>query len=376
MIPEPMRIGFHNPYRGSVGGGDRYLYTMLEEAARDRDAELVVLAPERPDPARWAQVGVGVDPNAFEWRPTEGTQLTRRSRDLDLLVGLATDVPVESAARRSVAMVQFPFRARERPLERARAALLSATGRRRAPRALASYQLYLCNSEFSRAWIARRLGVHAEVLAPPVDPPARPPAAERRPWIVSVGRFFRGGHEKRQDVLIEAFEQLGAAGWELHLAGTVDSGARTQHWLEQLRERARRLPVHFHVDAPREEVLDLYAGAALYWHAAGFGVRADRHPERVEHFGIATAEAMAHGAVPLVVPEGGQAEIVRAGETGAHWRTVPELVAATRELIGSPGEAARLREAAIAEARRYDTARFRAAVRERVLSPPGASGRT
>jgi glycosyltransferase involved in cell wall biosynthesis len=374
MIPEPMRIGFHNPYRGSVGGGDRYLYTMLEEAARDRDAELVVLGPERPDPARWAQVGIGVDPGELEWRPTEGTQLTARSRDLDLLVGLATDVPVESAARRSVAMVQFPFRARERPLERARAALLAAAGRRRAPRALASYQRYLCNSRFSQEWIARRLGVEAEVLAPPVDPPAHSPARERRPWIVSVGRFFRGGHEKRQDVLIEAFGDLGAAGWELHLAGTADAGAETQRWLAELRERARGLPVHFHVDAPREEVLDLYAGAALYWHAAGYGVDAKRHPERVEHFGIATAEAMAHGAVPLVVPEGGQAEIVRAGETGAHWRTVPELVAATRALIGAPEELARLSEAAARHARQYDTARFRAAVRERVLTWADPSG--
>ncbi|MDX6670304.1 MAG: hypothetical protein QOI91_667 [Solirubrobacteraceae bacterium] len=363
-----MRIGFHNPYRGSVGGGDRYLYTMLEEAARDRDAELVVLGPERPDRARWAQVGIGVDPSELEWRPTEGTQLTERSRDLDLLVGLATDVPVESAARRSVAMVQFPFRARDRPLERARAAALAAQGRRRAPRALASYQRYLCNSRFSQEWIARRLGVDAEVLAPPVDPPAHPPARERRPWIVSVGRFFRGGHEKRQDVLIDAFGDLDAAGWELHLAGTADAGAETQRWLADLRERARGLPVHFHVDARREEVLDLYAGAALYWHAAGYGVDAKRHPERVEHFGIATAEAMAHGAVPLVVPEGGQAEIVRAGETGAHWRTVPELVAATRALIDAPEELARLSEAAARDARQYDTARFRAAVRERVLT--------
>jgi len=374
MIPEPMRIGFHNPYRGSVGGGDRYLYTMLEEAARDRDAELVVLTPERPDPANWARVGVSVVPGAFEWRPTEGAQLTGHSGDLDLLVGLATDVPVESAARRSVAMVQFPFRARERPLERARAAVLSASGRRRAPRALASYQRYLCNSRFSQEWIVRRLGVEAEVLAPPVDPPARPPATERRPWIVSVGRFFRGGHEKRQDVLIEAFDRLGAAGWELHLAGTADSGAETQRWLAELREHAQGLPVRFHVDAPREEVLDLYAGAALYWHAAGYGVDADRHPERVEHFGIATAEAMAHGTVPLVVPQGGQAEIVHAGETGAHWRTVPELVAATRGLIDAPDELARLSEAAARDARRYDTARFRAAVRERVLSLAGPSG--
>jgi glycosyltransferase involved in cell wall biosynthesis len=130
--------------------------------------------------------------------------------------------------------------------------------------------------------------------------------------------------------------------------------------------------VRFHVNAPRAELLELYATSALFWHAAGFGVREDRHPERLEHFGIVTVEAMMHGAVPLVVPAGGQAEIVQDGRTGRHWRTVEELVARSRELIADPDRAAELRDAAAAEARRYDTARFRETVRDRVLSLAGA----
>jgi hypothetical protein len=62
---------------------------------------------------------------------------------------------------------------------------------------------------------------------------------------------------------------------------------------------------------------------------------------------------------------------VRDGRTGRHWRSVDELVARTRELIDAPGRTAELRDAAAAEARRYDTARFREAVRERVLSLAG-----
>jgi glycosyltransferase involved in cell wall biosynthesis len=209
--------------------------------------------------------------------------------------------------------------------------------------------------------------VEAEVLAPPVDPPRAAPSAERRPWIVSVGRFFRGAHEKRQDVLIDAFRELDLEGWELHLAGAADDSAHTARWIDSLRERSAGLPVRFHVNAPRDEVLDLYASASLFWHAAGYGVRPDRHPERLEHFGIATVEAMAHGTVPLVVPEGGQAELVADGRTGAHWRTIPELVDRTRVLTAS--DLAPLRERASAEAARYDTARFRAAVRDRFLRP-------
>ncbi len=363
-----MRIGFHNPFRGAAGGGERYLYTMLEEAVRANLGDVVLLAPERPDPGAWERVGVSVPPDAFAWRPTPDAELTERSRDLDLLVALTTDVPVESGARRGVAVVQFPFRARERPVERVRAAVLGAMGRRRAPRALASYERFLCYSSFAREWIERRLGVRAEVLPPPVDPPVAAPADHRRPWIVSVGRFFRGAHEKRQDVLIEAFRELRAPGWELHLAGAADESAATRRWIDDLRRRAGGLPVHLHVDAPRAEVLDLYAGAALYWHAAGFGVDPRRHPERLEHFGIAPVEAMAHGAVPLVVPEGGPAEVVADGRTGRHWREVAELVARTRELIDAPDELARLRAGAVGEAARYDTARFRAAMRELFLA--------
>ena len=131
---------------------------------------------------------------------------------------------------------------------------------------------------------------------------------------------------------------------------------------------AEGLPVHFHVNAPRRELLDLYSQSALFWHAAGFGVREDRHPERLEHFGIVTVEAMMHGAVPLVVPAGGQAELVDDGRTGRHWRSVEELVTRTRELIDSPDERARLAAVAATEARRYETSRFRETVRARVLA--------
>jgi heme oxygenase len=72
--------------------------------------------------------------------------------------------------------------------------------------------------------------------------------------------------------------------------------------------------------------------------------------------------------VALVVPEGGQAELVADGRTGAHWRTVPELVERTRALMAA--DLSPLRERAVAEAARYETGRFRRAVRERVLTPP------
>ena len=54
------------------------------------------------------------------------------------------------------------------------------------------------------------------------------PWPERR-LILTVGRFFTGGHNKRQDVVIEAFrrmQDLGLEGVELALAGSIHPSPR------------------------------------------------------------------------------------------------------------------------------------------------------
>ena len=365
-----MRIGIHNPYLGALGGGDKYVFTILEQALREGD-EAVVFAPPQPPPERWREVGVDVDAGAFELAAPDRALVTERSRELDLLVTLTTGVPVLNHAARGVAVVQFPFVAHERPARRARAAVLRFAGRARAPDALASYGRYVCYSRFARDWTARRLGVEARVIAPPIDPPG-PPAAKAA-QILSVGRFFRGAHDKRHDIAIKAFGQLrsqdpAATDWELHVVGTADAGAAARRLLADLRSLAAGLPVTFHVNAPRTELADLYASGAMLWHAAGYGVRPDRHPERLEHFGIVVAEAMANGAVPLVVGLGGPAEIVDDGRTGCHWRTVDELVAATRELIRRPERAEAMRVAGREHATRFEKARFMETVSSEVLA--------
>lgn len=360
-----MRIGFFHPFTGSVGGGDRYLYKILELASRLHDAELFVLSPNRPDPRAWQLVGVDVGAGAFEWRPVQGDDLRAVTTDLDLLVTIAIDLPARSYARRSVAIVQFPFVPRDQLRYRLEGLAAAAVGRRRGPAALASYTRFVAYSTFCQGWIRQRLRVEAEVIPPPVDMPAEAPDVVRMPWIVSVGRFRAGGM-KQHEVLIEAFRTLGKDGWELHLAGTAQDDS--QPWLDELHRRASGLRVVFHVNAPREEVLDLYRSGSVYWHAAGHSVDPELHPERLEHFGMTTVEAMAHGCVPLVVPEGGQAEIVSEGVTGRYWRTIPELVSATRHLIDNPSERDHLAAAASQAARQYDTARFRQLVRDRILS--------
>jgi glycosyltransferase involved in cell wall biosynthesis len=170
--------------------------------------------------------------------------------------------------------------------------------------------------------------------------------------------------------MVEAFRKLveggGAEGWEYHLVG----GCSREHrpYLDRIRAAAEGLPVVIHADAPGAELRALYARASIFWHAAGLGEDPERHPDRYEHFGITTVEAMSAGAVPVVIDAAGQVEIVEQGVSGYRFAGVEGLVAQTRELIADPAWRATVAEAARrrAEAFGWDafTGRIRTTVEE------------
>lgn len=218
---------------------------------------------------------------------------------------------------------------------------------------LSSYDRIVSNSEYGRR--------HAEVLwrseVTALQPPVTMhPPGDKAPIILSVGRFFaaKAGHSKKQLEMVQAFRRLverTGTDWELHLVGGFDEEGR--RYVQQVRDAAEGLRVTIHENASGATVADLYASASIYWHAAGLGEDAERHPDRLEHFGITTVEAMSAGAVPIVIGLGGQLESVEHGVTGLHWHTVDQLIDQTARIIGDPAERARLADAAIAAAPRY-----------------------
>jgi len=92
--------------------------------------------------------------------------------------------------------------------------------------------------------------------------------------------------------------------------------------------------VSFEPNVSQSRLLELYSQASLFWHATGFG-RPDAEPEKAEHFGITTVEAMSRGAVPMVYPDGVHVEIATE-RVGLLWRTPEELARLAENLIASP----------------------------------------
>jgi glycosyltransferase involved in cell wall biosynthesis len=199
--------------------------------------------------------------------------------------------------------------------------------------------LVLINSTFVQTFLKRYHGIEGSILYPPIDDFFIEMPKEH--IILSVGRFFRGLYnDKRYDVLIEAFKKLRArlphTSWTYHLVGSCGDDAKSLAYLDELRVAATGHPIYFHVNASFDDLRRYYNQAEVFWHAAGFGVDEERFPERTEHFGMSTVEAMSAGAVPVVINKGGQKEIVSHGKSGYLWNTLDELLENTSVLIDNP----------------------------------------
>ena len=220
-------------------------------------------------------------------------------------------------------------------------------------KALGSYDVVTPNSHYTASWLQRRWGVAGPVIEPPVISDLRPEST-RQPLIVSIGRFFVGGHNKKHLVMVRAFRRLceqGLVGWRLALVGGVGQRPMDKAYLRRVEEEARGLPIRVYPNAEESTVRELRAHAAIAWHAAGFGESERRAPERFEHFGMAVAELMMAGAVPVVFDGGGLREVVEPGRSGFRWHTLNELadftllLARNGRLRAEMGEAARQRAA-------------------------------
>ena len=370
------KVGIYTPYQMVPGGGERYL--LMLAAALAGSGPCTLLFPDRYSRLRIHQVAQELGVPIPDHLATGVWDRRRGSWDFDIFVALGNEVtpPVSGVGRTNIYVCQFPFPAPQRILKS------------RAP-ADRTYQHVFVYSEFSAgAYSAARsaLGLgprRPAVVHPPCGPATTSPGAsvEDVIRIVSVGRFFRGGHEKRHDVMIRAFRELVSSGagpkaMELHLVGTAMQQWGSRAYLRGLEGLARGLPVTFHVNAPGSVVARLLETSHVYWHCAGFEVDATRHPERLEHFGISIVEAMARGCVPLAYDAGGPREIISDGLDGRLYRTFDELVQTTGSLVGQAASGApqyeRLRAHAAERAREFSDERFV----ERVLSVLDGTGPT
>ena len=377
-----MRIGIYNESSAGMLGGSEYEAAVLAaDLSRDHQVDLVHhhvgLTPDALE--RFTGFAIDGVNLRFVVRTTPAPSSTGApwtiwrestawhadySAPYDLFVCIGHWMPPFCRAKRGVLVALFPlFRPFEQwPFDDPPRTVLDLRRRLRQAyyrwewrRRMGSYRDIVSISEFTRTWTRRFWGVDSSVVYPPVAVEEAPWPAAKGNTIVSVGRFAAGGHPKKHAELIRTFASMAglrANGWRYELLGACGDHPGDRAYLAAIESLAGDSGAHVHVNVSRAELLQRYAAAKIFVHGAGYGEPDDK-PERAEHFGIVTVEAMAAGCVPIVVNRGGQPEIVRHGIDGFVWNTLDELEQHIRLVASDESLRLRLSLAARERSRRF-----------------------
>lgn len=320
-----------SPYLDHLGGGERYMLSVaevleslgheihfawdnLEEVSKLAGMLGIKLSAPRLDPA--------IKKLYFESNPLSMYQATRA---YDIVVYLSDGSIPLLGSKCNIIHMQVPFH---------------GVGGRSWKNQLKKRFIHsvIVNSKFTKEIVDKEFGISSTILYPPVKRITF--TAHKENIILSVGRFEPSLNAKKQDILIDVWHALSSQlpGWKLVLAGASAS----EDWLKSLETRAGGLPVEFATNTTYDNLCQLYAKSSIYWHAAGYGIDEHKNPELTEHFGISTVEAVSAGCIPLVVPRGGQGEIV--SNPDLHWTTKEELLDKTLALIANVDKAKYLSE--------------------------------
>jgi len=339
-----MKAIFYDPYLETVGGGERYVLTLVEYLLQ-KDWEVTVIGEEKLKEKIVSRFNLNLDKVKFSSGATNLVSRWQTYRNYDLLFWLSDGSIPWLFSKKNILHFQVPFhdvngRSLQNQLK------------------LKNIFSVVCNSEFTKGFIDKEFGVNSVVIYPPVEVELFK-TGKKENIILAVGRFSQLLQAKRQDVLIEVFRRMvdeGLNGWQLILAGGADVGATG--YLEKLKSQSRGYPIEVLENLPFEKVQDLYGKAKIFWNASGYEIDENENPEKVEHFGMVIVEAMAAGCVPIVVGKGGAKEIIKEGTNGFFWEKEEELMKKTQKLIFAPETLHDLSKIVVKSSQKFSKQRF------------------
>ncbi len=337
-----MKICLYSPYVPKhTGGGEKYLLDVAQSLAQKHQVFLAV--SESLDEAKEKKIrdqyerflNRSLAKITFISTPlgTSASWLTKLwwTNQFDVLYYLTDGSLFFSLANKNILHIQVPLKLNKRsPLEQLK---------------LLNWDVKNTNSEFTKSVVEKSWPTKINLVHQPlVELTEQLNGAEKvnlkpkEKIILNVGRFFTQLHAKRQDVLVKMFKHLLeeepkiSRGWKLVLIGAVEDEA----FAEKIKSLAKDLPIEIYHQVDRKQLISWYERASIYWHAAGFEINEKEHPEKVEHFGISTAEAMLAGCAPVVIGKGGQIEVVGPELKEWLWQTQTEGIHKTIQLLSDP----------------------------------------
>lgn len=320
-----LKIGIYDPYLDTLGGGEKYIFG-IAECFLPRNSVTIFWNDDQI--VNMAQTKFQIDlnslkisPNIFE-NKTNFIDKYKTTFQFDLFFFLSDGSIPFLFSKRNILIFQFP-------VNWVRGNTLFTQLK------LKNIHHVICYSQFVKLFVDQTFHVNSKVL-PPAVKPISSQHIKKENIILTVGRFTKGMNRKKQEVLMDVFKELynkGLKDWKLVLIGS--NLANDQDFVSDIQNAIKNYPIKVLVNIPHKNLIEYYQRAKIYWHAAGFGEDLGEHPERAEHFGITTVEAMSAGVVPVVINAGGQKEIVEDGKNGYLWDNLSELKNKTLKLINN-----------------------------------------
>ncbi len=346
-----MRIGIFDPYLNTLGGGEKYMLTAASFLSKNHGVSVFWEEDILSDASERFNLdlsNVKLKKNIFK-RKTRLAEKLIESSKYDAIFYLSDgSIPIIACKL----YVHFQF-----PVEWVNTNLITRQKIKRVKN-------FICNSNFTKEFIDNKFNVKSIVVYPPTYFEKEMPKVNlnnKKNYILNVGRLTKnntGQFFKKQDVLINAFKKLTKKvnNWELILA--VSFTQNDNHLLSELNKMTKGYPIKIYDNLNFEKLNKLYQEARIYWHASGFGEDLRKNPEKAEHFGITTVEAMANGLVPVVINQGGQKEIVDQNQNGFLWDREEELIKYTLNLTQDKNLLTKLSQSASNKAHTFSTDKF------------------
>jgi glycosyltransferase involved in cell wall biosynthesis len=346
-----MKIAIYDPYVDALGGGEKYIMTIAE--ALSKDHEVSILWDNQEDIEK-VEERFGLDlsqtkqaKNIFSSTVSFFSRW-KMSQKYDVLIYLSDGSFPIVATKKLFIHLQFPIE------------WVNVDVKTKIK--LSRVKEIIVNSQFTKEFIDKKLGKNSTVVYPPVR--SKRLEVPKENIVLHVGRFMKSGVEgndyKKQYFMIDTFKKLvdsGLKNWKFVIAASVRMKDLAD--FQKMQSTAAGYPISFIVNATNDDLWKSYNVAKIYWHASGFGEDLEKYPERAEHFGISTVEAMSVGAIPVVINSGGQKEIVKDTVNGLLWNTQDEFIERTLELIKDSKLENVLREQGIKDAKQYNEEYFK-----------------
>lgn len=341
-----MRIGLYDPYLDTLGGGERYILTAASCLSSNNEVSIFwddnSYLAKAENKFNIDLSKVTTEKNIFS---TQNPLLKRMfaTKKYDVLIFMSDGSIPFLFAQKNILLFQFPVNWVHG------SSLINSLK-------LKQVDEIICYTDFVKQYLDRTFKTSTKVVYPPVE---QIKGSQKENIILSVGRFTKAMNAKKQEVLIQAFKEMcdnGLKEWKLVLAGSYLP--EDKDFVDEIKHLSKRYPITVSANAPHSSLVEYYQKAKIYWHAAGFGEDIHQFPERAEHFGITTVEAMGAGAIPIVINGGGQKEIVTDGINGFLWESLEELQQKTQTVIKNTSLMKRITVESINRAKDFSEDKF------------------